>query len=136
MHFLRLLCTRVLPDAFAVRLAPAQPGVTERPSIHTTVGPDGVAIDLAGAWDRTTLNPLREALSAAEATALPVRVSIEKVTRADSALIALLMLAHTNPATGARLRLRGASPHLARVFHRNGAEYLFLEPAAGEAGNG
>jgi N-acetylglucosaminyldiphosphoundecaprenol N-acetyl-beta-D-mannosaminyltransferase len=136
LRFLGLLGTRVLPDALR-RLATSNARAPDQaPTVYSTVGTDRVTIELAGAWHRAALQPLRAALSAAKATGLPLCISMHGVTRVDSALIALLMLAVARADASVSARLQGISPRVARTFRRSGAEFLLHDPSANEGVHG
>jgi len=132
LHFLRLLFTRVLPDAVTGALRGAGDAARDRPVLTTTSSPTTTTIALAGAWGRDALPPLRAALQTAMASGSAICVDVAKVTHADNALIALLLLAFTPPAARAPLRLRGVGPQLARTLRRSGAEFLLTESPSGE----
>jgi N-acetylglucosaminyldiphosphoundecaprenol N-acetyl-beta-D-mannosaminyltransferase len=124
LQFLRLLATRVLPEAVSRQLARFDRTLESEPALTCTVGTDVVTIELSGPWDGPLLQPLRTALDSAQASGLPLQIAMHQVTRVGSALIALLMLAFAHPAAGAPLQLQGVSRRLAQTFHRNGAEFL------------
>ncbi len=85
-------------------------------------------IVLQGAWDDSTLRPLRTALAQATAQPCDMLVDMRAVRYGDSAFIALLIILYGHQSrTGRQLRLMDVAPVMQRILRAHGAAYL-MEP--------
>ena len=92
--------------------------------VHSDHGANAI-IQLAGAWTRENLDPLRRCFSAVVRSPGGIRIDFTAVSHADSACIGLLMLLYGyQRSRGAGFSVRGISPQLRRIFELSCAEYM------------
>jgi len=122
---LQLLFTRVLPCAAHQRLnRPGAQDLARASVVHSDHGANAI-IQLAGAWTRENLDPLRRCFSAVVRSPGGIRIDFTAVSHADSACIGLLMLLYGyQRSRGAGFSVRGISPQLRRIFELSCAEYM------------
>ena len=120
--FVGMLCTKVLPKAWRVRVGAETKRLAEPPTLEALREPGQTQLSLKGAWTRSGLAPLRAALAAAARDGNSLRLGLDGVTHGDSAFVAVLMLA----LAGGRGRggISGASSQMRRILHDWDADFL------------
>jgi N-acetylglucosaminyldiphosphoundecaprenol N-acetyl-beta-D-mannosaminyltransferase len=97
------------------------------PTISIRHSSEGTVVELVGAWDRRALGPLRRALAAFQKQSGSVTLRMAGVTRIDSALIGLVMLAQGASRQSGRFAISDVSPKVRKLLGRNEAGYLLAE---------
>ena len=120
--FARLLVASVLPLAFELRWRRPRPEAWSAAEVRRETAGDTDTLTLAGPWARQNLQPLRDALTEAAATARRLRLVLRDVTHVDTAFVGLLMLAPRAFPGG--VELVDASPAVARALRRHRAAHL------------
>ena len=122
---LGLVTGSVLPGALAAARQRRAGGVRTAPTLHAAPGPRLTRLTLAGDWLEPDLAPLRAALAAAGAAPGDLELDLAAVTRVDSALIGLLMLAFGHHAkAGTAFSVTACSAAAAGALRLARAEYL------------
>ncbi|USX25507.1 WecB/TagA/CpsF family glycosyltransferase [Oxalobacteraceae bacterium OTU3CINTB1] len=122
---LGLVTGSVLPGALAAARQRRAGGARTAPVLHAAQGPRLTRLTLAGDWLEPDLAPLRAALAAAGAAPGDLELDLAAVTRVDSALIGLLMLAFGHHAkAGTAFSVTACSAAAARALRLARAEYL------------
>lgn len=122
---LGLVTGSVLPGALAAARQRRAGGVRTAPTLHAAPGPRLTRLTLAGDWLEPDLAPLRAALAAAGAAPGDLVLDLAGVTRVDSALIGLLMLAFGHHAkAGTAFSVTACSAAAAGALRLARAEYL------------
>jgi N-acetylglucosaminyldiphosphoundecaprenol N-acetyl-beta-D-mannosaminyltransferase len=131
--FVYLLVTRVLPYAVLLRWQAAVPQASQDAAVSVTQMPNGTLLELRGAWSRTKLQPLRQALAQVSPGARSLVVVMKDVSSVDSAFVGLMLLARGAFSSTGSFTLRDASKAVRRTFRFNGAEFLLAASASGAA---
>ena len=120
--FVEMLCRNVLPRAWRLRVGPDAKRLADPPTLEALRQPGQTQLSLKGAWTRPGLAPLRAALTAAARDGNSLRIALDGVTHADSAFVAVLMLALAGGRSSGGIS--GASSQMREVLHDWGAEFL------------
>jgi N-acetylglucosaminyldiphosphoundecaprenol N-acetyl-beta-D-mannosaminyltransferase len=120
--FVEMLCNKVLPKAWRMRLGSESKLLAEPPTLEARREPGETQLSLKGAWTHASLAPLREALASAAKEGNSLRIALDGVTYGDSAFVAVLMLA----LAGGRSRggISGASRQMRQVLQDWNADFL------------
>jgi N-acetylglucosaminyldiphosphoundecaprenol N-acetyl-beta-D-mannosaminyltransferase len=120
--FIDMLCSKVLPKAWRVRVGAATKRLGEPPTLEASREPGQTQLSLKGAWTRRGLAPLRAALAAAARDGNSLRIALDGVIDCDSAFVAVLMLALAGGHGSAWIS--SASSQMRRILHDWDADFL------------
>lgn len=121
LALMRLLLTRVLPLVLLQRLRPPAPAELQRAHVSQVQGGAPGCANLHGAWQGSNLRPLRQMATELYRQGGDVQLDLSDTTSVDSAFAGLMLLLDTALRDrGERLRLRRASPAVARLLRLNG----------------
>jgi N-acetylglucosaminyldiphosphoundecaprenol N-acetyl-beta-D-mannosaminyltransferase len=132
--FLRLLATRVLPLAIALRLRRPGPGALRAATIEWRDKAGETVLRLRGAWASGNLARLRAVFARAAHAAGTLRLDLGEATYGDTGFLGLLVLLY-----GARRRARlpfacePVSPRLRGLIENGCGEYLLKRVGPGES---
>jgi len=120
--FVEMLCRNVLPRAWRLRVDADSSRLADPPTLEALREPGRTQLSLKGAWTRAGLAPLRAALTSAARDGNSLRIGLDGVTHADSAFVAVLLLALAGGRSSGGIS--GASEQMRRILHDWGAEFL------------
>lgn len=120
--FVEMLCRNVLPRAWRLRVGADASRLADPPTLEALREPGQTRLSLKGAWTRAGLAPLRAALASAARDGNSLRIALDGVTHADSAFVAVLLLALAGGRSSGGIS--GASEQMRRILHDWGAEFL------------
>ena len=120
--FVEMLCRNILPRAWRLRVGVDARRLADPPTLEALREPGRTQLSLKGAWTRAGLAPLRAALTSAARDGNSLRIALDGVTHADSAFVAVLLLALAGGRSSGGIS--GASEQMRRILHDWGAEFL------------
>ncbi len=121
--FTSLLSFCLIPYAVRLRLR----SVDGAGGVQVDHGPDGTTIRAHGTCYQPSLEILRKALQEAAGDGRPLKVDLEDLEYADSAFVALLLIAEAS--RRARFNLVRASPSAVRLLRYHSAGFLLSQDA-------
>jgi N-acetylglucosaminyldiphosphoundecaprenol N-acetyl-beta-D-mannosaminyltransferase len=122
LAFLRLLATGVAPLAWARRFGGPPETAWAQARVALSIDGDTATLTLAGPWGERNLQPVRDALAEAAASAARLRLAMAAATHVDSAFIGLLMIAPRAFRLG--VEWIDTPPALQRTLRRHRAGWL------------
>ena len=125
---LKLLITRIVPYVWFIFWH--KPTGQDLDSAAIELFDDGneSVVHLHGAWVQNSLQPLRECFSRLALTDKNIRIELDKVTFADSAIIGLLLLMYADRKShGKRFLVCNLNKKLRKIFKWSCAEYLLYK---------
>ena len=121
----RLLATRVIPLAIQVRFTQPSGADLAAATVRRVDSAEGATLQLAGAWTRSNLAPLRDAVTALAESRKDLSLDLAAVSHLDSAAIALIaLLQGWQLKIGASWQVVNASAAIRRTLHLACADYL------------
>lgn len=125
LFFLRLMLTRVIPNAIRLRLTAPAAGDLQQAGVVLAAHGGVLNIKLNGAWRNDNLLPVRQAFEQAVQMPVEVELDLGAVTYVDSAFIGLvLLLLGQQRKQGLGFNIIAVSPTVRRSFRYACAGYL------------